>query len=160
LLSGINFQGRWKNVFNTSHTKREPFKDINDNQVLGHVNMMFQRGPFPFAAVRELGSYFIELPYGSTNDNGQSDDRVSMIVVLPKKGLPLTDAIDSIHRYGLKKILVELKKAKDEYEEDEVEVYLPRFEIGTSLNIVQSLQDVSASIKIFFTVLKNVNLFI
>lgn len=148
LLSGINFQGKWKSVFNTSFTKQEPFKDYQDNAVVGNVNMMFQRGPFPFAAIRELGSYFIELPYGTdgnlvSSPDQANDDRISMILALPKKGLQLFEAIDNIYKYGFNKILFELKRAKEEYEDDEVEVHIPRFEIETSINLVPNLQEVS-----------------
>lgn len=146
LLSGINFQGKWKSVFNTSFTKQEPFKDYQDNAVVGNVNMMFQRGPFPFAAIRELGSYFIELPYGTdgnlvSSPDQVNDDRISMILALPKKGLPLFEAIDNIYMFGFNKILFELKRAKEEYEDDEVEVHIPRFEIETSINLVPNLQE-------------------
>lgn len=101
---------------------------------------MFQRGAFPFAAIKDIGCYFIELPYGRV-DHADADG-ISMIVVLPKKGLPLFDAINNINTYGLKKALIELKRAKEEYEDDEVEVHLPRFEIDTSLNLVDTLQQV------------------
>jgi serine protease inhibitor len=146
LLSGINFQGKWKSVFNTSFTKQEAFKDYEDKNVLGNVNMMFQRGPFPFAAIRELGSYFIELPYGTdgnlvSSPDQSNDDRVSMILALPKKGLALFDAIENIYKFGFNKVLIELKRAKEEYEDDEVEVHIPRFEVETSINLVPNLQD-------------------
>jgi serine protease inhibitor len=147
LLSGINFQGRWKNVFNTSFTKQEAFKDFEDKNVIGNVNMMFQRGPFPFAAIRDLGSYFIELPYGTdgnlvSSPDQVNDDRISMILALPRKGLPLFEAIENIYKFGFKKVLLELKRAKEEYEDDEVEVHIPRFEIETSINLVPNLQEV------------------
>ncbi|XP_070491968.1 serine protease inhibitor 77Ba-like [Chironomus tepperi] len=142
LLSGINFQGNWKSVFNTSFTKQEPFKDYEDKKVIGNVNMMFQRGPFPFAAIRDLGSYFIELPYGNNGGPDQgNDDRISMILALPRKGLKLDDAIDKIYQFGFEKVLLELKRAKEEYEDDEVEVHIPRFEVETSINLVPNLQE-------------------
>ncbi|CAG9804414.1 unnamed protein product [Chironomus riparius] len=146
LLSGINFQGKWKSVFNTSFTKQEAFKDFEDKNVLGNVNMMFQRGPFPFAAIRDLGSYFIELPYGTdgnlvTSPDQVNDDRISMILALPRKGLPLFEAIENIYKFGFNKVLLELKRAKEEYEDDEVEVHIPRFEVETSINLVPNLQE-------------------
>lgn len=146
LLSGIHFKGSWKSVFNTSFTKQEAFKDFEDKNVIGNVNMMFQRGPFPFAAIRDLGSYFIELPYGTdgslvSSPDQANDDRISMILVLPRKGLKLYEAIDNIYRYGFNKVLLELKRAKEEYEDDEVEVHIPRFEIETSINLVPNLQE-------------------
>lgn len=143
LLSGIHFRGNWKSVFNNTFTKSEPFYDINQERVTGRVNMMFQRGPFAYTANQNLGCYLLELPYGPDplNKNENGDDRISMIVVLPKRGLPLVEAIDNVNKYGIKSLLVELKKAKEDYEDEEVEVHLPRFEMDTSLNLVQTLQD-------------------
>jgi serine protease inhibitor len=149
LLSGVHFQGNWKNVFNKTFTKNEPFYDEAQERVIGRVNMMFQRGPFAYAANRNLGCYLLELPYGADRDLANrnnlpegSDDRISMIVVLPKRGLSLLDAINNVNMYGLKSILVELKKAKEEFDDEEVEVHIPRFEMETSLNLAPTLDEV------------------
>lgn len=66
-----------------------------------------------------------------------------MIVILPKKGLELFETIDNINKFGLDRLFRELKKVKEEYDDDEVEVHLPRFEIETSINLVEALQNVS-----------------
>lgn len=152
LLSGIHFQGSWKSVFNASHTKPAQFFDYKNERVLGSVKMMFQRGNFAYTAIQDLGAYVLELPYapvkanrfGSNSDPNivQYDDRNSMIIVLPKKGQELFVTIDNINKYGMERLFKELKKVKEEYEDDEVEVFLPRFETTTSLNIVEALQNV------------------
>lgn len=165
LLSGIHFKGSWKSVFNTSFTKQEPFKDFEDKNVIGNVNMMFQRGPFPFAAIRDLGSYFIELPYGTdgslvSSPDQANDDRISMILVLPRKGLKLYEAIDNIFRFGFNKVLLELKRAKEEYEDDEVEVHIPRFEIETSINLVPNLQEVSYDLTVSYKIVYSLPFFL
>ncbi|KAG5683362.1 hypothetical protein PVAND_012648 [Polypedilum vanderplanki] len=64
-----------------------------------------------------------------------------MIVVLPKRGLSLIDVINNISVYGIKTLLIELKKSKEENKNLEVEVHLPRFEINTSLNLKETLKD-------------------
>lgn len=154
-MAGVHFKGSWKNVFNSTFTKNEPFYDINQERVTGRVNMMFQRGPFAYAANQNLGCYLLELPYGVDREYAErnnlpegSEDRISMIVVLPKRGLSLVEAIDNVNKYGIKSLLVELKKAKEEFEDEEVEVHIPRFELDTSLNLKDTLQDVR---KFFFT---------
>lgn len=49
MLSGIFFQGEWRSPFNSTFTQTESF--FNHNQVeTGKVQMMFQRGAFPYAA--------------------------------------------------------------------------------------------------------------
>lgn len=66
-----------------------------------------------------------------------------MIVILPKRGLELFETIDNINKFGLDRLFRELKKVKEEYDDDKVEVHLPRFEIETSINLVEALQNVS-----------------
>jgi serine protease inhibitor len=155
MLSGIHFQGSWKSVFNTSSTKQMPFFDYKQERRLGQVRMMFQRGNFAYTAIQDIGAYILELPYAAKSSNnrnsgGNSDpssivyeDRVSMIVVQPKKGQEIYTTIDNINKYGMERLFKELKKVKEEYEDDEVEVFLPRFETETSLNLVEALENVS-----------------
>lgn len=118
--------------------------------------MMFQRGPFAYTAIQDIGAYFLELPYGAgqtthTRNNANSqpsaDDKgISMIVALPKRGQELYETIDKINKYGIERLFKELKNAKEEYDDEEVEVFLPRFETETSLNLVEALENVSSHI--------------
>jgi serine protease inhibitor len=137
------------NVFNTTFTKREAFHDTNMKRV-GDVNMMFQRGPFAYSAVADLGCHILELPYAerpiSNRNDAPAGKGLSMVLVLPRKGLSLDDAISNVYSYGMKNIYRELRNAKAEYEDDEVEVHLPRFEITTSLNVKEALEAVRSSI--------------
>lgn len=112
--------------------------------------MMFQRGPFAYSAVGELGCHVIELPYAEaplSNRNDSPKSGLSMILVLPRKGLSLEEAIMKVYQFGMKRIYRELYLAKLEYEDDEVEVHLPRFEISTSLEIKQQLEAVRSNFK-------------
>lgn len=131
------------NVFNTSFTKAEPFYDTNGSKV-GDVNMMFQRGPFAYAGVSDLGCHILELPYAEmpVSRNDLFGTGLSMILVLPRKGLSLNEAIENIHRFGMAKLYHELLNSKIEYEDDEVEVHLPRFEITSSLDMKKILEGV------------------
>lgn len=116
--------------------------------------MMFNRGPFAYTAIQDIGAYFLELPYASkSSTNNRNDDpstynsdRVSMIVALPKRGLELFETIDNINKYGMDRLFKELKKVQVEFDEDEVEVHLPKFEVETSINLVTALQNVSLEV--------------
>lgn len=133
------------NVFNTTFTKREQFFDSN-GVALGNVNMMFQRGPFAYSAVADLGCHVVELPYAevpASRNNGAETSSLSMIVVLPRKGLSLEEASTNVHTRGMEFIYRELYNSKQEYEDEEVEVHLPRFEMTTSLNVKETLKSVS-----------------
>jgi len=144
LLSGLFFEGQWKLPFNKTFTKTEPFHDANGEKI-GDVNMMFHEGPFSYAAVKDLGCHVIELPYG----NAKSEpDRLSMILLVPRKGLSLLETIENIKKHGMERIYQEIESSKAEYEDDVVEVYLPRFETETSLSLIEVMQKVSFMFKL------------
>ncbi|GAB0091639.1 Serine protease inhibitor 77Ba [Sergentomyia squamirostris] len=121
LISAIYVRGQWRSAFNASETAIEPFYDEYGN-TQGRVNMMFQRGSFPYTAIADLDAHILELPYGNLN-------RFSMIILLPRKGVPLSQVVEKLATVRLQRVFDELKKAADEYEDNEVEVYLPRFNI-------------------------------
>ncbi|CAO1415802.1 unnamed protein product [Diamesa tonsa] len=133
LLSGIYFQGKWQKVFNRSFTQQEDFFDVAGNKI-GRVDMMFQRGSFPYAAVAELEAHLLELPYGN-------DNTMSMVLVLPRKGAPIANILNNLNTYGMNLVMEELEKARIEYEDDEVEVHLPKFTTNTETNMQQLLEN-------------------
>lgn len=126
---------RWQNLhlqspFNVSQTTEQPFYDEYE-RVQGDVNMMFQRGAFSFTGIKELNSLVLELPYGD-------DERLSMIVLLPQAGTLLTSVLEKLSAYGIGRVITELRRADAEFEEDEVEVFLPRFSFTAdfTLNVI------------------------
>lgn len=116
--------------FNISQTIEEYFYDENE-QVVGKVNMMFQRGQFSYTGISDLDAHVLELPYGK-------EDRLSMVILLPRKGVHLSTVISRLPSYGINRIVDELRKADQEFEDDEVEVYIPRFSITAdfTLNVI------------------------
>lgn len=93
--------------------------------------MMFQRGAFSYTGISDLDSHVLELPYGK-------EDRLSMIILLPRKRVHLSSVMERLASYGIHRIISELRKVDQEYEEDEVEVFIPRFSITAdfTLNVI------------------------
>lgn len=93
--------------------------------------MMFQRGTFSFTGINELDSLVLELPYGD-------EDRLSMILLLPRAGALLTNVLEKLSSYGIARVITELRRADAEFDEDEVEVFLPRFSFTAdfTLNVI------------------------
>lgn len=137
LLSLIHFRGQWALPFNQSFTKEESFYNENGEET-GKVQMMFQRSILPYAAIKELQSHVIELPYGDMN-------RLSMLVILPRKNVPLNEVVNRLQDVRVLDILSILSKALEDFEDDEIETYLPKFEISTDLKLNEILQDVRKS---------------
>lgn len=90
--------------------------------------MMFQRGVFPYIAWAELDSHLLELPYGR---NGE----MSMILFLPRKGVTLASVAKKISNMPLSRIFDELKKSHQDFDEEEVEVHIPRFSTVSDFNL-------------------------
>lgn len=93
--------------------------------------MMFQRGVFSYTGISDLDAHVLELPYGKEN-------RLSMIILLPRKGVHLSTVIERLPKYGINRIVTELRNADREFEDDEVEIYIPRFTITAdfTLNVI------------------------
>ncbi|XP_017864228.1 PREDICTED: serine protease inhibitor-like [Drosophila arizonae] len=135
MLSSLYFKGQWKYPFNVSATRPEPFYN-EQGQVVGQVSMMSQEGNFAYVTnVEGLDGYVLELPYGEQN-------RLSMIVVLPKRGFKLNDVTKNLMDLGLSPILRRLENfARNADEDNVVEVLLPKFTTTTDFNLRQLLQE-------------------
>jgi len=99
---------------------------------------MVQEGDFAYVTnIQGLDGYVLELPYGK-------QDRLSMVIVLPKRGFKLNDIAANLKELGLAPILARLAKFRREAPEDnEVEVVMPKFTTTTDFNLKQLLRDVS-----------------
>lgn len=98
--------------------------------------MMYQRSVLPFAVLPELGASVVELPYGREN-------RLCMVVVLPRRESNLTTVFKKLGgEYKMDKIFTEMHKFDntDESDDNEIELYLPRFTIDSDLQLRTVLQ--------------------
>ncbi|XP_041972573.1 serine protease inhibitor 77Ba-like [Aricia agestis] len=132
LTSAVYFKGQWTIPFNASSTYKDTFFDSN-GKILGEVNMMYSRYTYPFAYIKELQARILEIPYGS-------QDRLSMLIMLPDSGVSLENMFRNFINVSLDEVFAGLKLAQEEYSEDEVDCFLPRFKIDTSLSLTDALQ--------------------
>lgn len=84
-----------------------------------------------FSGINELDSLVLELPYGD-------QENLSMIILLPRKGVLLTSVLEKLSSFGIARVITELRRADSDFEEDQVEVFLPRFSITAdfTLNVI------------------------
>lgn len=134
LASALYFKGQWTSPFNRSSTQKKTFYDANE-KVLGEVNMMYNRFTYPFANMKELQARVVEIPYGV-------EDRLSILIMLPNPNVTLEDMFLNFIKTSLTfdTIFKELKISKDEFGEDEVDLFLPRFKIESNLRLDSALQ--------------------
>lgn len=114
-------------------TRDLPFYDEFGKQV-STVKMMFRRGGCHHTFMKNLQAEMLALPYGN-------DDRLSMIVLLPKKNTHVVTIIDNLRVFGIKAIVEELNKAESD---PELEVYLPRFSLKSDFSMKNILQTIGA----------------
>lgn len=132
LTSALYFKGQWTVPFNTSNTMKQPFFDSNGKQI-GEVNMMYNRHTFPFANIKELKARVIELPYGIEN-------RLSMLIMLPNPGVSLEDMFVNFQNLTLDRFFEQLRLSKEEFSDDEVDCFIPRFKIESNIDLADVLQ--------------------
>ncbi|CAB3225833.1 unnamed protein product [Arctia plantaginis] len=132
LVSAIYFKGQWSVPFNTSETKRAPFYD-SEGQTIGDVNMMHKRYTYPLSNFRQLQARVIELPYGDRN-------RMSMFVMLPNPGVSVENMLRNMQNLNLDSFFEEMRISKEEYPDDEVDCFFPRFKVESEIDLVDVLQ--------------------
>jgi len=119
LLSLIHFRGQWKFPFNKTFTRDEPF--YNEQGVItGQAKMMFQRGPVPYTALKEIESHVVDLPYGNQN-------RLRMLVILPRKNVSVLSVLKKLENIRVSQIFDALRRSVAEFEDEEVEILMPKF---------------------------------
>lgn len=119
LTNAIYFKGDWAAKFKKDATKPEPFTVVSGKTV--SVPMMAQTAHFPYAENDDL--QVIELPYAG--------DDLSMLVLLPKKGIDKLDASLS---------LAQLQELKKKLRDEKVAVALPKFKFETRYYLEDSLK--------------------
>ncbi|XP_049881053.1 serine protease inhibitor 77Ba-like [Pectinophora gossypiella] len=125
LTNVISFKGLWTLPFNKTETTRKPFFDEN-KQIVGEVNMMYNRGPYRFSSIKDLQAFVLELPYGN-------DNKYSMIIILPHNKVKLVDMYQNFAKVSLVDIVQRLKDDEEKFGVTDVDVQIPRFKISTNV---------------------------
>lgn len=133
LANVISFKGLWTTPFNKSDTVIEPFYN-EKKEVIGNVNMMFQKGQFAFSNMQGLRSFVLKLGYGT-------DNKYCMLIVLPYPSVKVNDMYKNFTKVSLQDIFKKLQVDVDLFGLEEVDVKLPRFHISTNVALNKPLND-------------------
>ncbi|XP_047444075.1 antithrombin-III isoform X3 [Mugil cephalus] len=123
LVNTIFFKGQWKNKFNPDNIYDTVFH-VSPDQTCP-VNMMYQETKFRYRHFPEDRIEMLEMPY-------RGDD-ITMVMILPSKGTPLSQVEESL---DLKKLSGWL----DQLTEVTVSVQVPRFKVEDSFSLKEELQ--------------------
>jgi serine protease inhibitor len=124
LVNAIYFKGNWATPFKTGDTKKMSFWVTSTQDV--QVPMMTQKNHFSYMEDRRL--QVLELPYG-----GNSDNNISMIVLLPRQRNGLAKLERSLSQKNLEQWLDNLQWRQ------KVKVFLPKFKISSGFNLSKTL---------------------
>ncbi|XP_044023536.1 protein Z-dependent protease inhibitor [Siniperca chuatsi] len=123
LINTIFFQGTWQIPFNPNFTENAPF--YIDNYSIVEVPMMFKEDKFYTMDDVPLGARVLKLPY---------HDGVSMLILLPNKGMDYTAVDDEITAERFLSWIRKLQKIK-------LEVNVPKFKMEESYSLHNLLPD-------------------
>ncbi|XP_031214241.1 serpin B6-like isoform X2 [Mastomys coucha] len=114
LVNAIYFKGKWKKQFNKEDTQEMPFKVTKNEEK--PVQMMFKKSTFKMAYVEEISTTILLLPYVG--------NELNMIIMLPDEHVELK----MVEKEITYKKFIEWTRL-DKMEEEEVEVFLPKFKL-------------------------------
>ncbi|XP_013191893.2 serine protease inhibitor 27A [Amyelois transitella] len=128
----LYFTGSWKSAFQKQYTQVKDFYSLSGVKV-GQVNMMRQSGYFNVTYIPVIKSRVLELPC--------SNERISMLVFIPKQQKHLLNFFYSLRRIELKSIFTMFKSSGGKY----VNLELPRFKMSFEFdNIPELIYDLGA----------------
>lgn len=126
LVNAIYFKGNWDTQFNKEHTEERPFR-VSKN-VEKPVQMMFKKSTCKITYIGEISTQILVLPYV-----GQE---LNMVILLPSESTDL-NTVEKALTY--EKFIAWTKP--DVMDEEEVEVFLPRFTLEESYDMEEFLQE-------------------
>ena len=124
LVNAIYFKGHWIAAFNAKRTVSRPFRMNEETQF--EVPMMRQEHYFNYMENNTL--QILEMPY-------DSDDSVSMIILLPKEYNGLAKLETILNAPTFENWLSQMQRRK-------VTVVLPKFKMKTSLELSETLSGI------------------
>ncbi|NP_001166516.1 serpin B6 [Cavia porcellus] len=114
LVNAIYFKGNWDRQFDKEGTRKMPFKVSKNEQK--PVQMMYTKSTFQMTYIGEIFTRILVLPY--------VNKELNMIIMLPDEDIDLK----TVEKEITYEKFVEWTRP-DKMDEEEVEVYLPRFKL-------------------------------
>ncbi len=130
LVNAIYFKGKWVTPFKQNDSTNAPFTTTPDKVV--DVPFMHATGRFAYAETEDV--QLLELRYAG--------ERLSMVVILPKKsdGLPAVES--SLTEKQLSDLLAKISGPRGPVQ---VNVYLPKFKLTSEFSLGRTLADMGMS---------------
>uniref|UniRef100_A0A8D2CNW1 Serpin B6 n=2 Tax=Sciurus vulgaris TaxID=55149 RepID=A0A8D2CNW1_SCIVU len=125
LVNAIYFKGNWDQQFDKKLTEERPFK-VSKNEEKP-VQMMFKKSTFKMTYIGEIFTKILVLPYVS--------EELNMIIMLPDEHIDLK----TVEKELTYEKYIEWTRP-DKMDEEEVEVFLPRFKLEENYDLEEVLR--------------------
>ncbi|NP_001099089.1 serpin peptidase inhibitor, clade B like [Bos taurus] len=125
LVNAVYFKGQWQEEFKKENTVEEKFWLNKDTSK--PVQMMKQTNHFKFVSLEDVQAKILEIPY--------TGGELSMMVLLPDE----VDGLQEVEDQLTAEKLIEWTSPQN-MGNREVDLYLPRFKVEESYNLVPTLQ--------------------
>uniref|UniRef100_A0A8C9US12 Serpin B6 n=1 Tax=Spermophilus dauricus TaxID=99837 RepID=A0A8C9US12_SPEDA len=125
LVNAIYFKGNWDKQFDKELTQERPFK-VSKNEEKP-VQMMFQKSTFKMTYIEEIFTKILVLPYVS--------EELNMIILLPDEHIDLQTVEKELTYEKYREWT-----SPDLMDEEEVEVFLPRFKLQENYDLEEVLR--------------------
>ncbi|XP_055273480.1 serpin B3-like [Moschus berezovskii] len=125
LVNAVYFKGRWNQEFKKESTVEEKFWLNKDTSKA--VQMMKQTNHFNFGSLEDVRAKILEIPY--------KGEELSMVVLLPSE----VDGLQELEDQLTAEKLIEWTSPQN-MGKRQVDLYLPRFKVAESYDLVPTLQ--------------------
>lgn len=126
LINAVYFKGIWDRKFDKADTKPDDFY-INDSEKVSTDFMQMMNSRFNYAVLDDLDATALEIKYLNCN--------FSMIFLLPNTRTGLTALESKLKDFDIQNI-------HDQFEEDEVDIQIPKFKIEFKVDLKEVLSQV------------------
>ncbi|XP_061256390.1 serpin B3-like [Bos javanicus] len=125
LVNAVYFKGQWNQKFKEEHTAEEKFWLNKDTSK--PVRMMKQTNSFKFVSLEDVQAKILEIPY--------KGEELSMMVLLPNE----VDGLQELEDQLTAEKLIAWTSPQN-MRKRQVDLYLPRFKVEESYDLVPTLQ--------------------
>ncbi|KAF8567602.1 hypothetical protein P879_05663 [Paragonimus westermani] len=115
LVNAMYFKGIWNETFDKSKTSDATFFGLTGSQKT--VPMMHRRGAYPLCFMEDTMDQVIKLPF--------ADPKWELVIMLPKENDGLTNSLGGLLEGSLFQNIMGC-----DFEQQTVDLYLPRFQLG------------------------------
>uniref|UniRef100_A0A4W2GCS9 Serpin B4-like n=1 Tax=Bos indicus x Bos taurus TaxID=30522 RepID=A0A4W2GCS9_BOBOX len=125
LVNAVYFKGQWNQKFKEEHTAEEKFWLNKDTSK--PVQMMKQTNSFKFVSLEDVQAKILEIPY--------KGEELSMMVLLPNE----VDGLQKLEDQLTAEKLIAWTSPQNMWKQ-QVDLYLPRFKVEESYDLVPTLK--------------------